>query len=154
MCLVRGAGLFIARGHAPPREDAPFRPLALHLLLHRHGAGRDVVGVVGDGSWAGVQETLRALRLPLSTAALPLLLSLLAVPCAPGEAIVDVDGVIPGLAAEEDRLEQERFAGSSARGRLGVRPTPPPPLSTLRLRIGTTRLTLREGDTRAILDVE
>jgi len=156
MAFVRGQGLFIVRGHAPPREDGPFRPreLYLHLHLHRHGAGRDLVGIVGDGSWAGVQETLRTLRLPLSTAALPLLLSLVALPCAPGEVIVDVDGVIDGLAADEDRLEQTRFTGRDAHARLGV-PTPTAAfLPQLRLQIGATRLTLRQGDTRAILDVE
>jgi hypothetical protein len=154
MCLIRGEGLLVARGEAPPREDAPFRPRALHLLLHRHGVGRDVVGVVGDGSWAGVQEALRALKLPLSTASLPLLLSLLTLPCAPGEVLVDVDSVIPGLAADEDRLEQTRLTGRDARARLGVPAPTSPALPVLRLQVGETRLTLRRGDTRAVLDVE
>jgi hypothetical protein len=154
MCLVRGEGLFIVRGHAPPREDAPFHPRELHLILRRHGGGRDVVGVVGDGSWAGVQDVLRALKVPLSTASLPLLLSLVTLPCGPGEQLIDEDGVIGDLAADEDRLEQARFTGSAARTRLGVAGPQPPSLPTLRLRVGGTRLTLRAGDTRAVLDVE
>lgn len=154
MGLVRGEGLFVVRGHGPPREDAPFCPRELHLLLHRHGAGRDVVGIVGDGSWAGVQEALRTLKLPLSTALLPLLLSLVTLPCAPGEVIVDVDGVLDGLAADEDRLEQARLTGTDARARLGVATPTSPSLPLLRLQVGDTRLTLRRGDTRAVLDVD
>jgi hypothetical protein len=152
MALVRGVGLFIVRGHAAPREDSPFRARELHL--HRHGTGRDVVGVVGDGSWAGVQDAVRTLKLPLSTASLPLLLSLMTLPCAPGEQLVDEDGVIGSLAADEDRLEQARFAGSAARTRLGVASPDTATPALLRLRVGATRLTLRRGDTRAVLDVE
>jgi len=145
VCLVRGHGIVIARGYEPPREDRPF--VARELIAHLWGQGRTSLGVVGDGCFDGVRWLLEEARgpFPLDTAHLPLWLALASLPCDPRADIVDEDDVISGLAAVEDQLEQERLVGTSVHARLGVPPDPAPALTSLRLRVGTTRLRLKPG---------
>jgi hypothetical protein len=139
LALLPGRGLLIARGHTPPREDAPF--VCREVQVQLWGRGRHSLGLVGDGSFEGVIGLLEALALPLEVAWLPLLLRLVALPLPAGTALVDVDGLIGGLAAAEDRQEQERLAGPAAQAaatRLGVQKPAPVLLRSLRLRADDT----------------
>ena len=147
LALLPGRGMLIARGHVPPREDAPF--VCREVQVQVWGQGRHSLGPVGDGSFEGVCHLLESLALPLEVAWLPLLLRLVGLPLPAGTALVDVDGVIDSLAAEEDRLEQERSAGpnaNAAAARLGLRKVLPPVLGSVRLQAGDTVITIACGD--------
>ena len=147
LALLPARGMLIARGHVPPREDAPF--VCREVQVQVWGQGRHSLGPVGDGSFEGVCHLLESLALPLEVAWLPLLLRLVGLPLPAGTALVDVDGVIDSLAAEEDRLEQERSAGpnaNAAAARLGLRKVLPPVLGSVRLQAGDTVITIACGD--------
>jgi len=147
MALLPGRGMLIARGHTPPREDAPF--MCREVQVQLWGQGRHSLGPVGDGSFEGVCGLLESLALPLDVAWLPLLLRLVSLPLPPGTALVDLDSVMGHLAEEEDRLEQERLAGPSANAaaaRLGLTKPAPVVLRSVRLQADGTVITIQADD--------
>lgn len=150
MALLPDRGLLIARGHTAPRESEPF--VLREVQVHLWGHGRETVSVVGDGSFAGVRALIERLALPLDVAHLPAMLALVALPCDPRAAIVDVDGALSSLAAVEAKLEAGR--GDEAARRLGVSRAPNDDLTAVRLQIGATTLALRASAGGCLIDVD
>lgn len=150
MAVIPGRGVLIARGHTPPREDEPWMPREVQVQLW--GRGRQTVSVVADGSFAGVRALIAALRLPLDVGHLPALLALVALPCDPRAAIVDVDGQLSTLTRGEAELEAGR--DTEAARRLGVSPTTIAVSSPLRLRVGDVLIALHDNDGLCVVDID
>lgn len=149
IAVIPRRGVLLARGHVPPREHEAWTPREMQVQLW--GRGRHTVGVVGDGSFAGVRALIAELGLPLDVAHLPALLTLVTLPCDPRAAIVDVDGQVSALVRAEADLE----AGmQDAAARLGVATTPIAVDSRVRVRVGDTLIALHANDGVCVVDVD